>query len=287
MFFSGRNVEHVQPPLITILYIDSPILNESGLFTISPPVTRVCDAHHAGLLYSVYKRSFVAKKDETQSSRKLITSFFEDGELLNVDKNQVVYDSGAQSRSIFYVKTGFIKSYTITSDGEFNILSFYGPGSVFPLAPVLRKRTNIKPFDITGDVYFESMDEVSVRKRDSAEFHDLIKNNPVAYEELIYQLLRNYSIYSSRVGSQQFKHASNRVVYQLLMLATRFGEEIQEGVIISVPLTHQDISDSLAMARETVTREIEQLRKKGYIETKDRHLIIHDMEAMRALLQLS
>lgn len=248
---------------------------------------RVCDAHHAGLLYSVDKRGFVAKKDATQSSRKLITSFFEDGELLNVTKNQVVYDSGAQSRSIFYVKKGFIKSYTITSDGEFNILSFYGPGSVFPLAPVLRKRTAIKPFDITGDVYFESMNEVSVRKRDSEAFHDLIKSNPIAYEELIYQLLRNYSIYSSRVGSQQFKHASNRVVYQLLMLATRFGEEMQEGVIISVPLTHQDISDSMAMARETVTREIEQLRQKGYIETKDRHLIIHDMEAMRDLLHSS
>lgn len=224
-------------------------------------------------------------KPKTQSSKKLLTSFFKDGELLDVSKTQVVYDSGASSKSIFYVKKGFVKSYTITSEGDFNILSFYGPNSIFPLAPALRKTTNTKPFDISGDVYFECMVDSSIYKRNTEDFLKFIEKKPLIYKELIYQLMRNYSMYSSRVGSQQFKLASERVVYQLLMLASRFGEEAQEGVIISMPLTHQDLSDSLAMARETVTREMEKLRQNGYIESKDKHIIIHDLETMRGLLQ--
>ena len=52
--------------------------------------------------------------------------------------------------------------------------------------------------------------------------------------------------------------------------------------MLEVPLTHQDIADSLGMARETVSREMERFKKEGLLEVKDQHIIITDAERLCA-----
>ena len=50
-----------------------------------------------------------------------------------------------------------------------------------------------------------------------------------------------------------------------MILSTDSGEKTPEGVLINVKLTHQEIADMAGLTRETVTRELNKLRKKGEI----------------------
>ncbi len=49
------------------------------------------------------------------------------------------------------------------------------------------------------------------------------------------------------------------------MLIDEYGEKTQDGVVLKIKLTHQDISDMTGQTRETVTRVIDKLQKNREI----------------------
>lgn len=228
------------------------------------------------------------------SQNKTLVDFFYDGIQLSSAVGEIVYESDASEAMIFLIEEGYLKSYTITNDGETNILNFYGPDSVFPLGPSLRKSIGRRrSFRVQSTVYFECITEAVIYKRTVKDFLGLIENNPQIYKELVYRLLHNYEMYLSSAEAMRFRAARKRVAHQLLVLANRFSSSDIEGRgtegwnIIELPLTHQDLSDNLGMARETITRELENLRQEGFIEIKDRHIIIYNLENLHDLLETS
>lgn len=224
-----------------------------------------------------------------QLQDKSLTEFFYAGIKLTSEDGEIVYESEASREMIFFLEEGYLKSYTLTSEGDTNILNFYGPGSIFPLGPSLRKSVgNRKSYRIQTTVYFECITDAIIYKRTVSDFFALIEKKPEIYQELVYRLLQNYEMYLSSAEAMRFRYARKRVVHQLLVLTNRFGSSDEEGgTIIELPLTHQDFSDNIGMARETVTRELENLRQDGYIETKDHHIIIYNLENLYELLETS
>jgi len=60
-------------------------------------------------------------------------------------------------------------------------------------------------------------------------------------------------------------------------LAKRFGQEVEQGQLIDLRLTHQDIADLMGLTRVTVTRLLNDLEKQGIIQRKERQFIVlHD-----------
>jgi CRP-like cAMP-binding protein len=64
----------------------------------------------------------------------------------------------------------------------------------------------------------------------------------------------------------------------------RFGKETEEGMVIEVPLRHQDIASSINASRETASREIAVLERKKLIENKRFYIVLKDIPAMQAML---
>ena len=59
------------------------------------------------------------------------------------------------------------------------------------------------------------------------------------------------------------------------MLTEEYGEKTQEGTVLNIKLTHQDISDMTGLARESVTRVIDKLQKqKEIIVLKNRFICL-------------
>jgi len=67
-------------------------------------------------------------------------------------------------------------------------------------------------------------------------------------------------------------------------MANRFGKDNDEGMVIEVPLRHQDIASSINASRETASREIATLERKGLIATKRSYIILKDVPALQAYL---
>ena len=61
-------------------------------------------------------------------------------------------------------------------------------------------------------------------------------------------------------------------------------KKTDEGIVIEVPLRHQDIASSINASRETTSRELSALERKGILTTKNSFIIIKDVIALRQFL---
>jgi CRP/FNR family transcriptional regulator len=93
-----------------------------------------------------------------------------------------------------------------------------------------------------------------------------------------------YRIHSERLLNLEYRTVRERLVSFLLTMSTRFGKKTKDGVIIEVPLRHQDIASSINASRETASREIAALERKDLILNKGSHIILKNVDALQAYL---
>lgn len=220
-----------------------------------------------------------------RSSPPSLATYMLGGRRKSFSKEEVIHTSDAQHASVFLLCGGFVKSYTITPSGGYNILAFYGPDAIFPLGPVLRGSELRPHFSRRDTVYFEAMTDIEVCIRSLDNFFDTLQRHPDMYQGVTYRLLRNYEIYLARADSLQFRSAKERVAHHLLILMDTYGFATGSAMQLDIPLTHQDLADSLSLARETVSRAMEELKQNGLIETPNRHIIVNHVPQLRALLE--
>jgi CRP/FNR family cyclic AMP-dependent transcriptional regulator len=75
-----------------------------------------------------------------------------------------------------------------------------------------------------------------------------------------------------------------RLISFLLTTAHRFGEKTPDGRRITVPLKHQDIASSISATRETTSRALSELERKGQLKTEQSLITITDEATLRNFL---
>jgi CRP/FNR family transcriptional regulator len=68
----------------------------------------------------------------------------------------------------------------------------------------------------------------------------------------------------------------------LVRLAEAYGEPHDEGRRLVLRLTHHDLASMIGTTRETVTSVLNRFRDDGLITVDERHIVIRDLERLRA-----
>jgi CRP/FNR family transcriptional regulator len=93
-----------------------------------------------------------------------------------------------------------------------------------------------------------------------------------------------YRLHSERIMTLEYRTVRERLVSFLLTTASRFGEKTPRGVRIAVPLKHQDIASSISATRETTSRAIADLERKGQLTSDQSIITLTDEASLRSLL---
>ena len=67
----------------------------------------------------------------------------------------------------------------------------------------------------------------------------------------------------------------------LIRLANSYGTEVEDGILISVPLTNQELANYSATARESLNRMLSELRRNDIIENRNNLILIKDIDFLR------
>src|SRR6185369_4811643 len=111
-----------------------------------------------------------------------------------------------------------------------------------------------------------------------------IQQHPEASLPVIDTLTDMYRLHSERIMTLEYRTVRERLISFLLTTAQRFGQKAPNGVRISVPLKHQDIASSISATRETTSRALAELERKGQIRTEQSHITIVDEPTLRDFL---
>jgi CRP/FNR family transcriptional regulator len=214
----------------------------------------------------------LATKQQVESLIKL----FKSGTKLTYKKGEQIIRPGEQPSGVFYIDEGLVKAYDISKYGEENLLIIRRSHDIFPLI-----------WAITGeerDINYEALEPTTVWRISRKVYQDFLYSPDNNLAPILDMVVENYRIHSERLLNLEYRSVRERVISFLITMARHFGEETPEGVQITAPLRHQDIASSINSSRETASREMAYLERKGLIRNNQSKVLLLDIEKLKSHL---
>lgn len=207
-------------------------------------------------------------------SSKLLNDFFSRFTKLTFKKGETIIRAEEEPRGVYYLKKGYARLYALSKNAQELTFIIYKPEDFFP---------TIWLFNGPPVLYYtEAMTPVEVYQASREEFKKFLENNNKVMFEITKRILTRFGGVLSRMEYAIFGNAFNKVAAILIICAERFGDKNRKGILIRVPLTHQDIANLLGIARETVSIEMKKLQKMGLIDYERKYLIVKDFERLKS-----
>ncbi len=210
-------------------------------------------------------------------NRELLDTFFKAHTRIQYKKGETIVRPEDNPSGIFLVEWGFIKAYIITKYGEENLLSIRSTGGVFPLI-----------WAFTGEhrqITYQAMEPTSLWRVSRTDYLDFLDRNPNIMPVILDMAIEAYRLHSERVMTLSYRTTKERIISFLITNAERFGIINKDGsMTIHVPFRQADIASSVNATRETTSRELNSLKRKGLLSMKDHRITLHDIKALRAVL---
>ncbi|NOR49877.1 MAG: cyclic nucleotide-binding domain-containing protein [Desulfuromonadales bacterium] len=182
-------------------------------------------------------------------------------------KGQVILYEEDTNEYMYSVLEGEVRVFYTTEEGKETIVAFHGAGESFGEVSLIDQLTT------PATVAAMEKSLVLTVKRDV--FFDIVQNHPKVMNRLLLLLTKRLRHSWSHARMLHFKDASYRIMASIKEMAAKRGEEVPEGVLLKLRLTHQNIADMTGLTRETVTRVIDKWKKSGLLTIdKNRHMLI-------------
>ncbi len=188
--------------------------------------------------------------------------------------NQVILLENDWGSSVYFILEGWVKIRTYNLDGKEVTLNIIGKGELFgEMAPLDEVPRSTDVITLAPTV---------IGNMPAQDFVHLIHSEPLAGIRLAQLMARRLRQVNRRLRLRE-SDSMSRVADIILFLADGQGKQGNEGVEIP-NLPHRELSSLSGLARETVTRVLSKLEKKGLI-TRDRDILcIPNIDALERLL---
>ena len=212
----------------------------------------------------------------SDAQRAALIQTFRRGTQLHYNKGEFIIRPGEAPTGVFYIQTGLVKAYDITKYGEENLLIIRKSDEIFPLI-----------WAVTGQersVIYQAIATTTVWRISQDAYLDYIKKDKEALAPLLDMVIEMYRIHSERIINLEYRTVRERLISFIVTMSQRFGRETSDGILIDVPVRQQDVASSINSSRETTSRELSALEKKGLIKTDPGYLLVKDMDKLKSYL---
>lgn len=193
-----------------------------------------------------------------------------------IRSGEALYEAGDAFEGIYIVRSGFLKSYSIDSEGVMQVTGFHLPGDCVGMDGI--------ESGIYGD-HVEALDTTSVCKLPLSLFSEARDDaKAVASSSLALMLVKLMS--RTIAGDRRMfftlgkMTARRRMGMFLKELSERMAKSGYSANEFTLCMSRTDIANYLCLALETVSRLITQLHAEGTIAIDRRHIRLLDMDAL-------
>jgi CRP-like cAMP-binding protein len=176
---------------------------------------------------------------------------------------------GEPARHFFLVESGFLKILQLTADGTELIVRFVAPGEPFGGVVALGDA----PYPVTAVVVQPSV----VRQWSREVAAELLGQTPQVRVNIMREMATHMTDALTRVRELTTARVGQRLAHTLLRLARQCGQVDPEGVLITQPLTRQELADLTGTTLYTVSRTLSEWESRGLIESRKRLLLLRSL----------
>jgi CRP/FNR family transcriptional regulator, cyclic AMP receptor protein len=188
---------------------------------------------------------------------------------------QVVYLPGDRAASVHFIASGRVKVSKVTRDGKELTLAYRTAGDFFGETCLLDGGPR--------EEMVEAMESTTTVELERAGLdHLLATNAPVSYP-FARALISRWLGLQTKVEQLVFKDVGSKLAELLLRLGSEHGIEHRRGLVLGLKITHQEMANLIGSTRETVSLTLSQFKRKGFVQTEGRKVILADREGLRTL----
>lgn len=178
---------------------------------------------------------------------------------------------------LYVIVRGHVALIRHTLEGRDVVLDVMRPGNMVGELAIFEG----VPYSASG----KTLDAVTAVVIPREQFHHMLARYPRLASAVIFDLTRRVRHLSDLVQSLAIERVEQRLARILLRLARISGEAQQEGILIRLPLTRQDLADMAGTTVETTIRTLSRLRREGIVDTMHGHVLIRDMKRLTQIAE--
>ena len=199
-------------------------------------------------------------------------------QILHLKENEVIFREGEMPNGLYFVKSGCVKVVVNRSltRGRMNspeyVMRVVGAGEFFGFKSLVKGTPNaffaktLKP----TEVYVYPKEVITS-----------IMNGPTSLiKTLLLQAVRDLEAYENISQLHYLASVQERIAYQLLLLADKFGVQTANGLQLNLRLTRNELAQLAGTINESLSRHLTEFKNEGIIDLSGKEILIKDREKL-------
>ncbi len=192
--------------------------------------------------------------------------------LRTYDEGTYLFFEGDPPTTLYLILEGHVALVRHSPEGRDIVLDVMRPGNMVGELAVFEG----VPYSASG----KALDSVRAVTIPRSKFLHMLNRYPRLAQAVIFDLTRRVRHLSDLVQSLVIDRVEQRLARILLRLAKISGEHTDEGWLITLPLTRQDLADMAGTTVETAIRTLSRMRKENIVDTRRGRIIIRDPDKL-------
>jgi len=188
---------------------------------------------------------------------------------------QHLFHAGDKSSSIFAVRSGALKSYCITADGDEQVLGFALPGELVGLD------------GLAGDNFSSTtvaLETSSICELPFNRLEELCHMLPSLQKQMLRLVGKEITSDQQLLMLLGQRNAEERLASFLLSLSSRYRERGLSASEFNLPMSRQDIGNYLGLAIETVSRLFAHFQDDKLLSVNRKQIRIIDYARLKSIV---
>ena len=188
-----------------------------------------------------------------------------------LQKGEHLYRQDQPFGSVFAVRSGSVKAYAITDNGQEQVTGFYFPGEVLGMDGIAKNKyaSSARAMETAAvcEIPFDKLGELSQRLPSLQRHFFQLMSQEIAEDQQLLTLLSKNT-------------ADQRVATLLLSISARNKRRKLSAANFRLPMSRTDIGNYLGLTVETISRLLGRFQKSGLISVKGKYITVLDHVAL-------
>jgi CRP/FNR family cyclic AMP-dependent transcriptional regulator len=211
----------------------------------------------------------------TDDISEKVAHFFAAFPLREFEKRELLIRPEEPLPGVFYLVEGRVSQYDVTPSGNEVVVNVFKHHVFFPMSVALNGTTN--------DYFFEASTKVKAHVAPPEVAAQFLQDNPDVTLDLLKRVYKGVDGVLRRMAHLMGGDSKSRLLFELLNAAYRFGESQPDGSVL-LDLKESDLARHSGLARETVSRNTQELKAAGLIEVGQGSIVVKDVKQLESLL---
>ena len=195
----------------------------------------------------------------------------------SLKKDEVLFVAGDEARGMFVIVEGAVRAFRVNPEGREQVIHIERAGATIAELPMFDDG------DFPSTVAAE--EPTTILFLNKQDVRTLCLQHPEIALAAIKVLAERLRRCAALVEALSLREVGQRLARFLLNEARRSGRRAENGFVLNLTQTNQQIAARIGSVREVVSRAFTRLQHEGLIEVEGRQVVIADEAALEALAE--